>query len=97
MLKTIDVLVGAVTVLPLFSMAVTVITQAITTMAARRGKHLKSGLADLLQVVTKFEVGDRVQGNGYWYADAHGDSPWAGSTNIPDPTRMAEWRTLCRT
>jgi len=49
MLKTIDVLIGATTVLLLFSMAVTVITQAVSGMLGRRGKHLMSGLADLIQ------------------------------------------------
>jgi hypothetical protein len=49
MLKTLDVLIGATTVLLLFSMAVTVITQAITSIAGRRGRHLRAGLADLLE------------------------------------------------
>jgi hypothetical protein len=49
MLKTLDLLIGATTVLLLFSMAVTVITQAITSIGGRRGRHLRAGLADLLQ------------------------------------------------
>lgn len=49
MLKTLDVLIGTTTVILIFSMAVTVITQAISSYFGRRGKHLKSGLADLLQ------------------------------------------------
>ena len=49
MLKTLDVLIGATTVLLIFSMAVTVITQAISNLLGRRGKHLMSGLADLIQ------------------------------------------------
>ena len=49
MLKTIDVLIGATTVVLIFSMAVTVITQAISNLLGRRGKHLMSGLADLIQ------------------------------------------------
>jgi hypothetical protein len=49
MLKTLDVLIGATTVLLLFSMAVTVITQAITTIGRRPGRHLRDGLADLLE------------------------------------------------
>jgi hypothetical protein len=49
MLKTLDVLIGATTVLLLFSMAVTVITQALTSVGGRRGRHLRSGLTDLLQ------------------------------------------------
>ncbi len=48
MLKTLDVLIGAITVLLLFSMAVTVITQALTSLAGRRGRHLRAGLTDLL-------------------------------------------------
>jgi hypothetical protein len=49
MLKTLDVLIGATTVVLLFSMAVTVVTQALTNLLHRRGRHLKAGLADLLQ------------------------------------------------
>jgi len=49
MLKTLDILIGATTVVLLFSMAVTVITQALTTFFQRRGRHLKTGLANLLQ------------------------------------------------
>lgn len=49
MLKTLDILIGATTVILLFSMAVTVITQALTTFFQRRGRHLKAGLANLLQ------------------------------------------------
>src|SRR5262249_5385650 len=49
MLKTLDILIGTTTVVLVFSMAVTVITGALTTMIGRRGMHLKAGLADLLQ------------------------------------------------
>src|SRR5215472_16360231 len=49
MLKTLDVLIGVTTVLLLFSMAVTVITQALTSLGGRRGRHLRGGLAGLLQ------------------------------------------------
>ena len=49
MLKSLDVLIGLVVVLLALSMAVTVITQAITTILNSRGRHLRRGLADLLQ------------------------------------------------
>jgi hypothetical protein len=49
MFKTLDILIGATTVILVFSMAVTVITQAITSFFGRRGKHLLAGLSDLLQ------------------------------------------------
>ena len=49
MLKTLDILIGATTVVLLFSMAVTVITQALNNLFHRRGRHLKAGLANLLQ------------------------------------------------
>jgi hypothetical protein len=49
MLKTLDILIGATTVLVLFSMAVTVITQAFTSFFNKRGKYLLVGLANLLQ------------------------------------------------
>jgi hypothetical protein len=48
-LKSIDILIGLVVVLLALSMAVTVITQSITTIINSRGRHLRRGLADLLQ------------------------------------------------
>lgn len=48
MLKTLDILIGGTTVLLVFSMAVTVITSAVTAFFGRRGKHLMAGLSDLL-------------------------------------------------
>jgi len=48
-LKSIDVLIGLTVVLLALSMAVTVITQSLTTVFNTRGKHLRRGLADLLQ------------------------------------------------
>jgi len=48
-LKSIDVLIGLVVVLLALSMAVTVITQSITTIINSRGRHLRRGLIDLLQ------------------------------------------------
>jgi N-acetylmuramoyl-L-alanine amidase len=36
--------------------------------------------------VCKFEIGERVDGNAYWYADGQGDYLWAGATSAPDPT-----------
>jgi hypothetical protein len=49
MLKTLDVLIGVTTVLLLFSMAATVITQALSNMGGTRGRHLRAGLTGLLQ------------------------------------------------
>jgi N-acetylmuramoyl-L-alanine amidase CwlA len=40
-------------------------------------------------VVTKFEIGERVEGNIYWYVDVQGNYLWAGATNAPDPTVIA--------
>ncbi len=46
--KTLDILIGATTVILVFSMAVTVVTQAMSSFFGRRGKHLRAGLSDLL-------------------------------------------------
>jgi hypothetical protein len=48
-LKSLDVLIGLTVVLLALSMAVTVITQSITTLVNSRGRHLRRGLTDLLQ------------------------------------------------
>ncbi len=50
-LKSVDILIGLVVVLLALSMAVTVITQTITTIVNSRGRHLRRGLADLLQQI----------------------------------------------
>jgi len=49
MLKTVDILIGTVTVLVIFSMAVTVITQAFTGILNRKGNHLRDGISSLLR------------------------------------------------
>lgn len=59
MLKSIDVLIGLVVVLLALSMAVTVITQTITTIVNSRGRHLRRGLIDLLhQIDPALAAGD---------------------------------------
>ncbi len=39
--------------------------------------------------VSGFAVGERVQGNAYWYADAEQNYLWAGATNLPNPRPLA--------
>jgi N-acetylmuramoyl-L-alanine amidase len=39
--------------------------------------------------VAGFAVGERVQGNSYWYADVQGNYLWAGATSLPDPKPLA--------
>jgi hypothetical protein len=51
MLKTLDILIGVATVMLLFSMAVTIITQFLTTVMQSRGKSLLEGLAGLLKQI----------------------------------------------
>ena len=51
MLKYIDVLIGLVTVLLVSSMCVTVLTQAATSILNSRGRALKQGIMDLLQLI----------------------------------------------
>ena len=51
MLKSIDVLIGLSVVMLVVSMAVTVINQAIFTAIACRGRNLRRGLADMLELL----------------------------------------------
>src|SRR5208282_4246667 len=37
-------------------------------------------------VVCKFEIGEKVDGNAYWYADVQGNYLWAGATDTLNPT-----------
>ncbi len=57
MLKTLDILIGTTTVLLIFALAVTVLTQAATSLFSRKGQHLRSGLGSLLQ---QLGIGDPV-------------------------------------
>ena len=49
MLKSVDIVIGLAVVMLALSMAVTLITQTITTILNTRGRHLRRGLTDLLQ------------------------------------------------
>ena len=49
MLKTLDVLIGLTVIVLALSMAVTIVTQAVTAIFNTRGRHLRRGLSDLLQ------------------------------------------------
>jgi len=39
--------------------------------------------------ISRFEIGELVDGNSYWYADTNGNYLWAGATDTPDPTVLA--------
>ena len=49
MLRSLDILIGLSVVMLVVSMAVTLVTQFFLTLVAARGRHLLSGLSDLLQ------------------------------------------------
>jgi N-acetylmuramoyl-L-alanine amidase len=74
---------------------------ATTTVQTTRNVNLRQGRpntsATILRVipantniaVAGFAIGERVQGNANWYADAEGNYLWAGATNMPDPKPLA--------
>lgn len=49
MLKSLDILIGLIVILLALSMAVTLVTQVISTAVNRRGRDRRRGLVDLLQ------------------------------------------------
>jgi hypothetical protein len=49
MLKSVDILIGLSVIMLVVSMAVTLITQAITNLLQSRGRHLLRGITDLLE------------------------------------------------
>jgi len=51
MLKTLDILIGVATVMLLFSMAVTIVTQFVANLLQSRGKNLLQGLTGLLKQI----------------------------------------------
>lgn len=51
MLKTLDIVIGVATVMLVFSMAVTIVTQFVANLMQSRGKNLLEGLAGLLKQI----------------------------------------------
>jgi len=45
--------------------------------------------AQTVLAVSRFEIGEQVNGNAYWYADLEGNFLWAGATDTPDPRVLA--------
>jgi N-acetyl-anhydromuramyl-L-alanine amidase AmpD len=43
-------------------------------------------LANSEVTVTGFTLGERVNGNAFWYADSQNNYLWAGATDVPKPT-----------
>jgi hypothetical protein len=74
------------------SMAVPAMVRTLWKANLRRGKpttavpivRLLAAHTDF--VVCKFDIGERVDGNAYWYRDVQGNYLWAGATDTPDPT-----------
>ena len=89
MLKTHDILIGATTVLLVLSMVVTVITQAVTSLAQQRSKTSSPINGVLIAgsplTVIGFTVGERIENNANWYADPPGNYVWAGATDVQFP------------
>jgi len=71
--------------------------QATTTVRTVRNVNVRTGRPNTLAPVERvllagsdvsvvgFTVGQRVEGNAYWYADPQGNYIWAGATNMPSP------------
>ncbi|HEV7676502.1 MAG TPA: hypothetical protein VGQ12_18380 [Candidatus Angelobacter sp.] len=51
MLKTLDIVIGVATVMLVFSMAVTIVTQFVANLMQSRGRNLREGLAGLLKQI----------------------------------------------
>jgi len=89
----VPILPGPETCAPLIDPAdtKTKVVRTIRTVNLRRGTPTRT--AAVVRVipphtdveVSKFEIGERVEGNAYWYADIQGDYLWAGGTSAPDP------------
>ncbi len=72
--------------------------KVVTTLKVVRNVNVRKGrpntlapIAGSLSVgsempVVGFTLGQRVEGNPYWYADPQGDYVWAGATSVPSPS-----------
>jgi hypothetical protein len=80
---------------PITSVANTMMVRTIRNANLRRAKPTTTAQvvrvipAHTHVVVAKFEFGERVDDNAYWYADVQGNYLWAGATDAPDPTASA--------
>jgi hypothetical protein len=86
-LKFIDVLIGLVIVVLALSMAVTVITQGVTTILNSRGRHLRRSLRDLLEQIDpalKEQLSDAV-------ATAVLTHPLVSGSNLPFDVGDGSW------
>jgi len=79
---------------PVNAIANAMVVRTTRRVNLRRGKP--STTAQVLRVIpphteiviSKVEIGERVDGNDNWYADVQGNFFWAGATDTPDPTAL---------
>ncbi len=80
---------------PISVPAKTTVVRTVRNVNLRRAKPITT--AQVVRVIpahtdvaiTRYEIGERVDDNAYWYADVQGNYLWAGATDAPDPTAMA--------
>ena len=85
---------GGAPVMPIIGAEMPVV-RTIRNVNLRRGRPSKA--AQVVRVipehtdviVVRFEVGESIGANAFWYADVQGNFFWAGATNVPDPTTIA--------
>jgi hypothetical protein len=84
MLKTLDILIGATTVVLIFAMAVTVLTQALTSLFSRKGQHLQTGLSGLLQQlgIPEAAIADKIAGAVLQHPMLSQGKSWLGKVQL---------------
>ena len=96
MLKTLDILIGATTVVLMFALALTVLTQAITSLLERKGQHLRSGLASLLQQlgIEQRPIAERIAGAVLEHPLLSPGKNWFGRVRLGAVIHREELTTL---
>ncbi len=96
MLKTLDILIGATTVVLMFALALTVLTQALTSLLERKGQHLRRGLASLLQQLGIVErpIAERIAGAVLEHPLLSPGKNWTGRIRLGAVIHREEFTTL---
>jgi hypothetical protein len=77
------------------SSAQTKLVRLVKNANLRRGPTTSAQLVRVIPAhfevaVMKFETGQRIDGNAFWYVDVDGNYLWAGATESPDPRNVVQ-------
>lgn len=90
----IDQFVQQVPAMPALTPAPALTVRALKNVNLRQSPNLSAAIARVISAnmdvsVSGFTVGERVNGNAFWYMTAQNQYLWAGATDVPRPSAAA--------